>query len=357
MTGKDHFSTYREASAYLKGRLEESGIPPPTVGIICGSGLSGLSSALTNNNNNNNNSASSLSVSYSHIPGFPDVTVVGHSGEVVFGMLQNVPTICFRGRFHSYEGHDMNTVVLPVRVMRLLGVKLLLVTNAAGGINASYQVGDIVSITDHFALPMLAGKNPLIGPNDDALGPRFPPTSNMYDPFLQQTCWNAASTLHFTDFLRQNGTYCFVSGPMYESKAECRFLRTVGGDTVGMSTVPEMLAAHHCGMKVLCLSLVTNKVVIDGDEGPPASHGEVIDSVNKRSQQIQDLVSEIVKQLNETNYLEQIVLNDIHDDKPTSSNNNKFVACPYHIIKRTPIQYMIMGATILSIGAFLSKRT
>ena len=277
----------------------------PEVGIICGSGLSGLSSTLTN----------TLTVSYVDIPNFPDVSVVGHSGEVVIGSLteRKVPNICFRGRFHSYEGHDMNTVALPVRVMRYLGVKLLVVTNAAGELNASYNVGDIVSIMDHFALPMVSGNNPLVGPNDDTLGPRFPPTSNMYDPALQETCLKSASNLNFTDFVRKNGTYCFVSGPMYESKSDCKFLTSVGGDTVGMSTVPETLTAHHCGIKVMCLSLVTNKVIVSGDEGPPASHNEVIDAVNKRSQQLQDLVSEIVTQLHDTKFLENITATPVDD--------------------------------------------
>ena len=346
---EDHvFGMYRKASKYLKGRLEECNIPFPLVGIICGSGLSGLSSALTSTD------SKSLTVSYSEIPGFPNVTVVGHSGEVVFGMLEGVPTICFRGRFHSYEGHDMNTVVLPVRVMRMLGVKVLLVTNAAGGLNTTYEIGDIVCINDHFALPMLVGKNPLMGHNDDALGPRFPPTSNMYDTTLQQLYETAVSSLEFTTFCQSNGTYCFVSGPMYESKAECRFLRSIGGDTVGMSTVPELLAAHHCGIKVLCLSLVTNKVVTETveTEAQHASHGEVIDSVNKRSKQIQTLVKEIISQLHQSNYLNTIQLPLIDD---TTTTTKKFIACPYHIIQQTSTK-MIMVATILSIGAFLIQK-
>lgn len=159
------FSSYRQAASYLKATLESSNIPIPTVGIICGSGLSGLSKTLTN----------SITIEYKSIPGFPaETTVVGHKGEIVFGLLNgNVSAMCFRGRFHSYEGHDMNTVVLPVRIMRCLGVKLLIVTNAAGGLNPSYNVGDVVNVMDYFALPMMAGKNPLVGPNDEELGPRL----------------------------------------------------------------------------------------------------------------------------------------------------------------------------------------
>ena len=295
MTESEVFKAYRKAAAYLKTCIDEHYIPYPIVGIICGSGLSGLSRALTN----------PKTIKYGSIPGFPShTTVAGHKGEIVIGLLENdVPAMCFRGRFHSYEGYDMNTVALPVRIMRCLGVKLLIVTNAAGGLNPSYNVGDVVNVMDYFALPMLAGKNPLVGPNDDELGPRFPPTSNAFDSDLQNIVLKAAETLHMDEFVRKDGTYCFVSGPMYESKAECRFLRSVGGDSVGMSTVPEIVAAHHCGIKILCLSLITNKVVIKGDEGPHASHEEVLDAVNTRSEQVQLLVKEIVKELKINGFL------------------------------------------------------
>ena len=173
-------------------------MPQPRVGIICGSGFSGLSSAFdnddtTNNDNNTSSSSSSsktkttktktkttLTIPYKDIPGFPaHCTVAGHKGEVVFGTLAGVATMCFRGRFHSYEGHDMKTVVLPVYVMRCLKVAVCIVTNAAGGLNPNYNVGDVVCISDHLALPQLAGNNPLIGKNDDELGPRFPATVSM----------------------------------------------------------------------------------------------------------------------------------------------------------------------------------
>ena len=293
------FASYRKAASYLKTTLDSSGAPLPKIGIICGSGLSGLSKALTN----------PVTIKYGSIPGFPShTTVAGHKGEIVIGLLgdSDVPAICFRGRFHSYEGHDMNTVVLPVRIMRCLGVKLLIVTNAAGGLNPDFAVGDVVNVMDYFALPMLAGKNPLIGPNDDELGPRFPPVSNAFDPSIQDVVMKAAKNVKMDQFVRKNGTYCFVSGPMYESKAECKFLRSVGGDSVGMSTVPEIVAAHHSGMKVLCLSLITNKVIAEGDEGPPASLEEVLDAVNTRSEQVQFLVKEIVNELQTTGVMDTL---------------------------------------------------
>jgi purine-nucleoside phosphorylase len=239
MAATEHFNTYRQAAAYLLERLAGSGDESmfhPQIGIICGSGLSELSSCMEN----------TISVSYSDIPGFPaHTTVQGHKNSCVLGYLHGVPAICFRGRFHFYEGHDMNTVALPVRTMRAMGVKLVFVTNAAGGLNPNYSVGDIVCIMDHVALPMLSGRNPLVGPNDPDLGPRFPPTSNAYDPKLQSLVLESASRLGLKEKVKKDGVYCFVSGPMYESKAECRFLRSVGGDAVGMSTVRGHTLGHQ----------------------------------------------------------------------------------------------------------------
>lgn len=166
----------------------------------------------------------------------------------------------------------MNTVVLPVQVMRCLGVRLVLVTNAAGGLKDDYEVGDVAVIRDHIALPLLAGKNPLVGPNDNELGPRFPPTSNLYDVKLQDVVVDVAKELNFEKYLHLDGTYAFVSGPQYESKSECAMLKMLGADAVGMSTVPEILAAHHSGMAVLCLSLITNKVVYFDEADGEAEH-------------------------------------------------------------------------------------
>jgi len=291
LTMDESFKPYRIAGDYLWKRLEKEGVPLPVLGVVCGSGLSGLSETLDEK---------ILRIKYSEIPGFPaHCTVPGHKGEVVFGMLSGIPTMCFRGRFHSYEGHDMKTVVLPVYVMRCLTVKVVMVTNAAGGLNSSYEVGNVVCISDHLAIPQLAGKNPLVGPNDDELGPRFPATSNAYPKNLRLCAQRAAKELNH-DFVVPHGTYCFVSGPMYESRAECRFLQSLGGDAVGMSTVPEIVAAHHCSMQILCLSLITNKVVMAGDEdeedhGAVANHKEVLEAVQKRAEQIQALVKKTVE--------------------------------------------------------------
>jgi len=326
------FLPYRVAAYYLKEQLEKNGMLSPVIGVICGSGLSGLSKALE---------GKTLTVQYSDIPGFPaHCTVAGHEGEVVFGMLSGIPAACFRGRFHSYEGHDMKTTALPVTVMRCLStIKVVILTNAAGGLNREFRVGDVVCITDHIALPQLAGKNPLVGPNDDELGPRFPPTSDAYSEELRQAALKAAKTLGYDSFIRSQGTYAFVSGPMYESKSECRFLGQLGGDCVGMSTIPEVVAAHHSGMKVLCLSLVTNAAIMEGDEGPAASHQEVLDAVEKRSTQMQNFVKEIIHVVDDEGFLKTIPdLSIIALDKVQSQ------------YKKRKIMSMIYGDSSLSLG-------
>lgn len=342
------FIPYRRAAKYLKARLANDDRESPEIGIICGSGLSGLSHSMTEH----------MSIKYGDIPGFPaQCSVPGHKGELVFGNLSgDIPTVCLRGRFHSYEGHDMGTVALPVRVMRCLGVKFLIVTNAAGGLDATYNVGDVVSIMDHFALPMLAGKNPLIGPNDDELGPRFPPSSNTYDQKNQAVFLEAAVNLGFENFVRKDGLYCFVSGPMYESKAECNFFSSINGSAVGMSTVPETITAHHCGMKVMCLSLITNKVIRKGDEGPAASHEEVLEAVEKRAEQMQDLVKEIVNILRKNGTLSRMKELPPVDLDTKESGLFGINVSPLRTSMNAPIRYKVASAAIVAVVAVLVSR-
>jgi len=190
----------------------------------------------------------------------------------------------------------MSKVVMPVRAMRCLGVKVLIVTNAAGGINPNFNVGDVMCMMDHLSVPCLAGFHPLAGPNDDTLGPRFMPTTNAYTKEVQEIVTKAAAKLGF-DFVQPGGCYAMVSGPSYESATEAKWLRAMGVDSVGMSTVPEILTAHHCGMKIVGLSLITNKVVMPGDKGPAASHEEVLEETGKRAKQMQALVRQIVESL------------------------------------------------------------
>lgn len=356
---------YRRAASYVLSRLSANSIAPPKVGIICGSGLSGLSKALDDD-------TPSIVIGYESVPGFPTTTVAGHAGELVVGTLHGIPTICFRGRFHSYEGHDMNTVVLPVQVMRCLGAKLVLVTNAAGGLKDEFKVGDVAVIRDHIALPLLAGKNPLVGMNDDELGPRFPPTSNLYDAELQRIVVDVAKSLEFDRYLHLDGTYAFVSGPQYESKSECAMLRLLGADAVGMSTVPEILAAHHSGMAVLCLSLITNKVVYfdepdDEKEVVHANHAEVLEAVKGRGEQMVKLVGDIVKKCGEEylptlDDLTPICLETegrvLGEEKKSCSG---FSLCPFHMAKTVLSTPLLMGSAMLAagvvIGMGISKRS
>jgi len=277
------FEEIESISNYLKERTTHR----PTIGIICGSGLGGLASLVTEPE----------TFPYELIPKFPVSTVEGHEGKLIFGKLGNKVVVCMKGRFHAYEGYPFWKVTLPVRVMKLLGVEVLIVTNAAGGINPDYNICDIMVIDDHINIPGLAGNNPLVGPNDDRFGPRFPPTSYAYDPKLQYIVFEVAEELGFKHFIR-NGVYAYVMGPNYETPAECRYLRTIGADVVGMSTAPEVIVAAHCGIRCLGLSLVTNVVVSTTKSNKvAASHTEVFESSNIRAADMQKLVSQFVQKI------------------------------------------------------------
>ncbi|KAI9917397.1 hypothetical protein PsorP6_013034 [Peronosclerospora sorghi] len=263
--------------------LQERATISPLIGVVCGSGLGGLSRCLFNQK----------VIKYEDIPQFPRSTVEGHAGELVFGDLDGIHVVCMRGRFHCYEGYDMRETALPIRVLYLLGIKYLLVTNAAGGLNPDFNVGDLMIIKDHLNMPGLSGQHPLIGPNDSRFGARFTPLSNCYDKKLQELAVNVANDLGFTHKIRK-GVYCFVSGPTYETPTECRFLRLVGGDAVGMSTVPEVVVAAHCGLKVIGLSLITNRALFPGEEREAASHGEVLDAVVATQHDVETYVRDLI---------------------------------------------------------------
>ncbi|KAF8576281.1 hypothetical protein K439DRAFT_1397489 [Ramaria rubella] len=228
----------------------------PTIGIVCGSGLSTLGSSLRDK----------VSVSYDILPGFATSTVHGHKSEIAFGLLgpphKAVPVVAMLGRFHPYEGHSLASVVYPIRIMAKLGVKNLIITNATGALNPNLPVGTIVVIQDHIALPNLTGFNPLLGQQTDLSLPRFLPLSNAYSRSLRRLVFLAAHQLKLPRDALAEGTYAWVSGPTYETPAEGRLLRAAGADVVGMSTIPEVLAARELGVEVTVLSLVTNAVVI-----------------------------------------------------------------------------------------------
>lgn len=249
------------------------------IAIVLGSGLGDFGNDLTD----------AQEISYADIPGFPRATVAGHAGKLIAGMLGDKKVLLMSGRFHSYEGHPMADVTLPVRVMRRLGVKNLILTNAAGGVNADFAAGCLMLITDFINL---SGKNPLTGPNLDAFGPRFPDMTGAYDPDLRSLAEKCAEKLGIR---LQKGVYCWMNGPTYETPAEIRMARTLGADAVGMSTVPETIVARHCGMRVLGVSCITNMAA--GVSDAPINHREVMEMGRRVRGDFAALLTQVVQSL------------------------------------------------------------
>jgi purine-nucleoside phosphorylase len=248
-----------EAAAAIRTRLTHS----PTVGLILGSGLGGLADAAE---------APEL-VPYPEIPHWPVSTVFGHSGRLVVGRLEGQTVLIMQGRAHFYEGYSISHTGLPVRVMKRLGIETLMVTNAAGAVNPDYEPGDLMLITDHLNMLGMAGVSSLRGPNLDEFGPRFPDMSRAYDRDLLAQARQVAGTLGFGV---HEGVYTCLAGPSFETPADLRFLRLIGSDAVGMSTVPEVTVARHSGMRVLGISGISNKANLDGNT--PTSHEEVLEA-------------------------------------------------------------------------------
>lgn len=226
--------------------------------MILGSGLGGLATRVTN----------ATIIQYTDIPGFPTSGVEGHANEFVLGHLAGRNVVAMRGRVHLYEGYTAAEVAFPVRVMHALGVETLIVSNAAGGLKPAFAAGDLMLIRDHIYLPGLAGHNPLIGPNDDAEGPRFPSMAGAYDEALRE---HANAVARRQGQTVQEGVYVMVAGPSYETPAEYNALRLMGADAVGMSTCPEVVVARHIGLRVLGISLITNVLT-----GKPVTHEDVL---------------------------------------------------------------------------------
>jgi purine-nucleoside phosphorylase len=236
----------------------------PETAIILGSGLNALANAVE----------SSTLLHFSEIPHFPVSTVEGHQGRLILGNLEGCPVVVMQGRAHYYEGYSMEQIGLPIRVMRLLGAENLIVTNAAGGLNMTYRPGDIMIIRDHINLIGMAGLSPLRGPNLSEFGPRFPNMNDAYDPAMRKSAQKIALECAIP---YHTGVYICLAGPNFESPADVRFLRVIGADAVGMSTVPEVITARHSGMRVLGLSGITNTLA--GEEGtPPPNHEEVLEA-------------------------------------------------------------------------------
>lgn len=256
----DSFVTMKmidEATDFVKRKIEIT----PKVGLILGSGLGGLADAVYN----------PKVVNYGDIPHWPTPTIEGHAGRLVTGHLFGVPSLVMQGRVHFYEGYPMDQVTFPIRVMQRLGIKLLILTNAAGAIHPDYVPGDVMLITDHIGLIGMAGMNPLRGPNLAEFGERFPDMSQIYTRSVQAMARKAAVAKGVN--LRE-GVYVCLSGPSFESPADLRFLRTIGADAVGMSTVPEAIVARHGRTQVLGLSGISNKANLDGTT--ETTHEEVL---------------------------------------------------------------------------------
>ena len=251
----------------------------PSVGIILGTGLGGLADEI----------AVEATIPYEDIPGFPLSTVESHAGRLLVGRLGGKPVVAMQGRFHRYEGYDLRQVTFPVRVLHALGAGTLIVSNACGGMHPLWAPGDLMLMADHINL---LGDNPLVGPNDDRLGPRFPDLSAAYDPELRALARAAAVELRIT--LRE-GVYVAVAGPNLETRAEYRLLRALGADVVGMSTVPEVIVANHSGMRVLGISIITDQCLPDALE--PADIGRIIETARRAEPHLTRLVTRVVEQL------------------------------------------------------------
>lgn len=268
---------YKEAAQYIRKQLPNNKIP--TIGLILGSGLGILADSIND----------PVFINYNSIPGFPQTTVEGHKGRFVCGDYQGKSVIAMQGRFHYYEGKNMEEVVLPVRVMKELGIEVLILTNAAGGINTDFRPGDIMLITDHINM---SGINPLRGSNHDELGPRFPDMTYAYDPKLGKIVKETANKL---DIALKTGVYAMMQGPSYETPAEIKMLRILGADAVGMSTVPEVITAVHAKIKVIGISCITNMAA--GILEQPLSHQEVIETAEQAKGNFIRLINGVVSAL------------------------------------------------------------
>lgn len=267
-----------EAVASIKSRVQTS----PDLGLILGSGLGFLADQFTNEQ----------VIPYEEIPHFPLSTITGHEGSLVIGELEGVKCVCMKGRVHYYEGYPMARLAFPVYVMRSMGIHTLLVTNAAGGVNPQFEVGDLMLIEDHINF---LGDNPLRGPNLGEFGPRFPDMSYGYHQGIMEI-WRTQAAQQGIKL--QQGVYAAMSGPSYETPAEIRMLHRIGADAVGMSTVPEVITANHCGIKVTGLSLITNKAA--GLLDQPLTHEEVKEAAEQAKAQLAPLVRSVIGHLGES---------------------------------------------------------
>ncbi|MGE5602208.1 MAG: purine-nucleoside phosphorylase [Nitrososphaerales archaeon] len=271
---------YIEIADFLRARTAHR----PKVGLILGSGLNALADEMIDADR----------IPFADVPGFVAPSVQGHQGQLFFGNLSGQEVVIMQGRIHAYEGHSMQRVTLPVRVMAELGVKTLIVTNAAGGVNPGFSAGELMLITDHIGFLAMVSGNPLWGPNDDTLGPRFLAMNNAYDRELRRLTLKVAAELGIE--LRQ-GVYGGLGGPTFETPAEIRFLRMAGVDACGMSTVPEVMVARHMGLRVLGLSGISNATIDDPDAEQEAKPEEVLAAGRAMTPKLMALIRGVLERL------------------------------------------------------------
>lgn len=281
MPAMDDFISIQQIDQAADAIREKSG-QLSRIGIILGSGLGPLADGVERG----------VAIPYREIPGWPVSTVEGHQGQLVIGQLEGKPVLVMQGRVHYYEGYSMAQVGFPVRVMQRLGVEMLFVTNAAGAVNPDFEPGDIMLITDHLNLLGMAGHSPLRGPNLDEIGPRFPDMGQAYDRQLGELARRVAQEERIP---LQEGVYICLAGPSFETPADLRFLRSIGVDAVGMSTVPEVTVARHGGMRVLGLSTISNKANLDGDT--ITSHEEVLAAGKIVLPRLTNIIRGVLRQL------------------------------------------------------------
>ena len=271
----DYYDRVRDAVDAIRSRVREI----PRIAIVLGSGLGDFAGTLNGG----------VSMPYEELPHWPASKIMGHEGRLVVGTKRDRTIAALAGRSHAYEGHDMATVTFAVRVLGVMGVKTLILTNAAGGINTGFAAGALMVIDDHINL---TGTNPLVGPNDDRFGPRFPDMTNVYSPDLRKIADDAGRQLEMT---LPHGIYVALLGPSYETPAEIKYLRTIGADAVGMSTVPEAIVARHMGIDVLGISCISNMAA--GVLPKPLHHSEVLETTRRVRGQFIGLLEEIVARL------------------------------------------------------------
>ena len=273
----DLLNSYHAAAQYIKEKIDGQ---VPYVGIILGSGLGSLADRIQN----------PTVIPYREIPGFPESTAIGHKGNLIFGDLAGKKVIAMQGRFHYYEGYTMEQVTFPVRVMKLLGISFLFVSNAAGGINHNYSIGDLMIIRDQINLL----PNPLIGPNIDEFGPRFPDMTRPYDPALRRLARDIASEMGLT---LQEGVYIACTGPCYETPAEYKYFRIIGADVVGMSTIPEVIVARHCGLPCFGMSVVTDLAHDDMPEDYHTDGDAIVKAADQAACKMTALFEKMIERL------------------------------------------------------------